>query len=234
MVKEIFQMTQNELFDYLLNELNKTGYNCFAPKNKAFIAAKGTIPIVLLAHLDTVFRDETRHDMLIFHDKENGVYWSPDGLGADDRAGVIMILSILKKTKLRPNILFTTDEETNATGAISVCDLQKTLFGEVKYIIELDRQGFRESVYYGCNNKEFEEYVNDFGFETAQGTFTDISIICPNWDVAGVNLSVGYLYEHSYIEHFYGSFWYDTYKKVIKMLEHPCQKYWKYYIKENE
>ena len=82
--------------------------------------------------------------MLIFHDKENGVYWSPDGLGADDRAGVIMILSILRKTKLRPNILFTTDEETNATGALSVCDLRKTLFGDVKYIIVLDRQGFRE------------------------------------------------------------------------------------------
>ena len=29
-------MTQNKLFDYLINKLNKTGYNCFAPKNKAF------------------------------------------------------------------------------------------------------------------------------------------------------------------------------------------------------
>ena len=97
-------------------------------------------------------------------------------------------------------------------------------------MIELDRQGYKECVFYDCDNPDFEKYVNSFGFNTETGTFTDISIICPEWGVAGVNLSVGYLWEHSYIEHFYSEMWYDTYRKVVRMLDDKdgYKKIWKY------
>lgn len=236
MFREILRLTQTELYDYIVNKLNSLGYkNIKTTEDKDYIALKGNIPIVLVAHLDTVFGDKTRAEMPIYHDVDKGVWWSPEGLGADDRAGVMMILRLLENQYDKyPCVLFTTDEETLALGAEMVCGKKEELFGEVSFIIELDRQGLQEAVYYNCDNKEFEAYINSFGFETKEGTFTDISIICPDWGVAGVNLSVGYIYEHSYVEHFYESAWKDTYRKLIKILDTGTENYriWKYIPKE--
>ena len=41
---------------------------------------------------------------------QKNVMISPDGLGADDRAGVFMIMNIVK-AGFRPHVIFTTDEE---------------------------------------------------------------------------------------------------------------------------
>ena len=239
MFRTILRMMQTELFDYLVDILKEKDYNVIVGKNnilkeREYIAAKGNIPIVLLAHLDTVFPDETRKNMSIYHDSEQGVIWSPNGLGADDRAGVYMILQILESTDLRPHILFTTDEESTSIGAEAVSSKKEELFGEVSYIIELDRQGYKECVFYDCDNPKFQKLIESYGFKTEQGTFTDISIICPSWGVAGVNLSVGYLWEHSYVEHFYSAMWYDTYRKVLQMLndKDAYSKTWKYIPKE--
>ena len=236
MFREILQKTQIELYDYLIDKLKEKGYNNIITTagKYEFIAAKGEIPIVLLAHLDTVFKEDTRKDMLIYHDAEQGVWWSPNGLGTDDRAGVYMILQILENTKLRPHILFTTDEETLGTGAEAVCGKKEDLFGDISYLIQLDRKGYQECVFYDCDNPDFTKFIEEFGFKTQEGTFTDISIICPDWGIAGVNLSVRYIYEHSYMEHFYEGMWKDTYKKVIKMLETKCDRVWKYIPKEYE
>ena len=59
-----------------------------------YIYAVGDIPIALVAHMDTVFKSPPRN---IYFDTDKGVIWSPEGLGADDRAGVFAILNILKK-----------------------------------------------------------------------------------------------------------------------------------------
>lgn len=230
LLKQLLKKTQKELLQYLSEELPKYyNYNNITATHE-YIAARGTIPIVLVAHLDTVFMDEHRKDILIVHDKEQQILWSPQGLGTDDRAGVFMILTLLNETKLRPHILFTTNEETEATGAFAVADksTMKRLFGKVSYVIELDRQGYLEAVYYDCNNPDFEDYITSFGFETRAGTFSDISIICPEWEVAGVNLSVGYYFEHSFAEHFYLGAWYNTYKRLIEMLKVETGKKWEY------
>ena len=63
MFRTILRMTQIELFDYLVDILKEKDYNVIVGKNnilneREYIAAKGNIPIVLLAHLDTVFSDE--------------------------------------------------------------------------------------------------------------------------------------------------------------------------------
>jgi hypothetical protein len=233
-LREIFKLTTNNLYTILIDELRNFGYNriTFQKKRKNYIAAEGDIPVVLVAHLDTVFDDAktSREDMSIFYDQEKKVWWSPNGLGADDRVGVYMILKLLEETTLRPHIIFTTGEETGGIGAFAVADDKNILFDNVSYFIELDRQGYKESVYYDCDNKDFEKYINSFGFKTHDGTFTDISIICPDWEICGVNLSVGYWWEHSYIEHFYEAAWKDTFKKLIMMLEDKAgySTVWKY------
>ena len=138
-----------------------------------YIYAVGDIPIALVAHMDTVFKSPPRN---IYFDTDKGVIWSPEGLSADDRAGVFAILNILKKG-YRPSVIFTTDEEIGAVGATKmVMDIGEPL-SELKYIIQLDRRGEKDCVFYDCDNKEFVTYIENFGFKEAMGSFSDISMI---------------------------------------------------------
>ena len=164
--------------------------------------------------MDTVFAKAPTD---IFYDTKKNVIWSPTGLGADDRAGVFAILQIIK-SGLRPHVIFTTDEEMGCIGAGLLAE-EKCPFDDLRYIIELDRRGTNDCVFYDCDNEQFEEYVEKFGFVTAWGSFSDISMICPSWKIAGVNLSVGYKDEHSVSETLYVGPLLATIEKVKIMLK---------------
>lgn len=184
---------------------------------KEAILAIGDIPIMLVAHMDTVFPNPPTD---IFYDSAQSVCWSPDGLGADDRAGVYAILEIIRRG-YKPHILFTTDEELGGVGVSKFVKKMKKLPRgmNLNFILQLDRHGKKDSVYYNCGNKEFQEFINSFGFVTANGSFSDISILCPTWDVAGVNLSIGYELEHTELEFLYVSDMYKTIDKVCLILD---------------
>ena len=208
--------SERYLYNLLHEFIISKGYDV-KKKEGYYIAAKGQIPILVIAHLDTVFHDGTRD---IYYDPIKYVMWSPEGLGADDRAGVAAITSILMDTNLRPHLLFTQGEETGGQGAFAfINEIPKEFFGDIKYIIELDRQGHRECVFYNCLNEEFKKYIINFGFIPKRGIFTDISIIAPKWDIAAVNLSVGYEDEHTYTEILHIDWLEETIIKVTQMLE---------------
>ena len=140
-------------------------------------------------------------DKEIFHDREEEVIWSPDGLGADDRVGVFLTLSMVR-AGLKPSILFTTDEESGSASGRHFAETYRKKFKKlgINYIMQLDRSGYNDCVFYQCESKRFEQYIKTFGWETAAGSFSDISVLCPVLKVAGVNLSVGYFNEHSQTE----------------------------------
>ena len=213
--QNIAQLPQDKLLKSLAKIL-KTKYSAKSIiTTPEYILAEGNIPIMLVAHLDTVFPQPPKD---IYYDSQKQVMWSPQGLGADDRAGVFSIIKIIKQG-YKPHICFMTDEEIGSRGAVfMIRDLPQPPF-DIKYIIELDRQGANDCVFYSCDNEEFEEYVESFGFVTDWGTFSDISEICPKWKIAGVNLSVGYFNEHSIGETLHTNFMYSTIKKVCKMLD---------------
>lgn len=193
---------------YLRNKYKKV------TETKEYICAEGNIPIALVAHMDTVF---PRPATEVFYDRQKNVIWSPEGLGADDRAGIFSIIQILKRG-LRPHIILTTDEEKGALGAekLAIIDCP---FAELCYVIQLDRRGADDCVFYSCDNEEFTQYIENFGFVEAIGSFSDISVICPAWKIAGVNLSVGYRDEHSVSEILFVGQMLNTIDKVIKMLQ---------------
>ena len=180
---------------------------------KDYIVAIGDIPIALVAHMDTVFSSPVKD---LYYDKSKGVLWSPDGLGADDRAGVFAIIKILQDG-YRPSVILTTDEEKGGVGASVLAKLDCPIPG-LRYMIELDRRGTNDCVFYSCYVPEFIEYVEDFGFCEQFGSFSDISFLMPAWNVCGVNLSVGYEDEHSAIEVLKIKPLYDTIRKVKNML----------------
>ena len=159
--------------------------------NEDYLYAEGDIPVLLVAHMDTVFDEPPS---VIECDKKSGFIYNPfGGLGGDDRCGIYAILKLLEKH--RPHVLFTDGEEIGGVGAYkAVKTLPKP---DVKYIIEFDRRGSNDCVFYDCGNQNFMDYVEAFGFETDYGTFTDISILGEEWDIAAVNLSSGYYHEHT-------------------------------------
>lgn len=217
----VFKMDVPTLFGYLKNILLDIYGSVYHEGTCDYLYAEGDIPILLVAHMDTVHKKLPR----VEHDHEQNILWSKNGLGADDRAGVIAILRILEDG-YRPHVLFTDGEESGCVGAkVASRNLDPP---DVNYIIQLDRRGSVDSVYYDNDNDKFEEYVNSFGFKTANGSFSDISALCPSWGISGVNLSTGYYEAHSSSEYLKIDEWEATVEKVEKMLDNPSDTFFEY------
>ena len=213
-LERLFQLNQQNLLKTLRRFLEKKYSRDKIIYKDEYLIAVGDIPVGLVAHVDTVFPHAPQD---IYYDSIKNVLWSPQGLGADDRAGVYAIINIVN-SGFRPTIIFTTDEEKGCLGAADLIDDLTKAPTDLKYLIQLDRRGSNDCVFYQCANEAFEEYVESFGFATNFGTFSDISVICPEWKIAGVNLSVGYYNEHDYNEHLHLNQLFTTIKRVKNML----------------
>lgn len=204
---KVLKLEQHHLKRYLKKVLKQNGYSPVI--RDGYIYAEGTEPVGLVAHLDTVF-DQPRYVQ-----NDDGVLSGKFGLGADDRAGVYGIIHLLNMG-FRPTVIFLEDEEIGGVGAKKfVADYTEL---NVNYLIELDRQGATDAVFYDCGNTEFEDYVCDFGFKTAYGSFSDISILGPHFDLGAVNLSIGYFGQHTTREMLFIDLMMATIEKVSKML----------------
>ena len=209
--KLILQKTQKELKELLFNYLTKKDYT--PTDGDGYLYAKGDIPILLVAHLDTVHREIPKD---VFFDEEQMVMWSPTGIGGDDRCGVYLITQIINHG-FRPHILFLEDEEKGCIGAGKCTkELEKP---NVKFMVEIDRKGENDCVFYDCENKAFISYIETFGFEKAFGSFTDVCTLSKAWDIASVNLSSGYYNAHTNTEYIKLRELNQTYRRVIEILE---------------
>jgi len=175
---------------------------------------------MLVAHIDTVHK---KPPSVIYHDPDHNVLWSPDGLGADDRAGVYALLKISKNYK--PYLLFTDEEESGGGGAQEFIDIYPDPFDNLNMVIQLDRCGVYDSVFYDVDSQPFMDYINSFGFIEDIGTFSDICWICPSWEINGVNLSVGFYNEHTETEYLNYKHLDSTIQKVCKILSEDIPKF---------
>lgn len=209
-----FMKTQAQMASFVKNKLKDYYSKEAITVTDKYILAEGTTPIALVAHLDTVWEDQP--PKVVLFDPEKQVAWGINGLGADDRAGIIGIFKILDRG-FRPHIIFTHDEEIGGLGAAELAS-SPCPFKSLRFIIELDRQGIDDCVFYQCANKKFWKYIESFGFKMAQGSFSDISYLCPSWRICGVNLSIGYYFEHTQREFLVTSIIDDTIDKVCNIL----------------
>ena len=212
-LKVLLFSTQNGLLKALPNTLRKYYEDVEATND--YIIAKGN-EVGVIAHLDTVHKRPPTENSL-YYDKKKNTLWSPDGLGADDRAGIYIILKLIS-SGARPTVIFTTNEEVGALGAQALITAHPDNYLNLKYLIELDRQGAQDCVFYRCRNSKFELFVESYGFRTTWGTFSDISIIAPKWGIAAVNLSVGYFDEHSCAERLNLTYLHNTLERVEQMI----------------
>lgn len=218
----VYTATQSELLRDLPMFLDRHGYEVICTAD--YVYAPGEIPILLVAHTDTVHQRPPAKDEIRF---QSGRLFAPEvGIGADDRAGVSAILELISSRGLKPYVLFCRDEEKGGLGAsVAAKELESP---PVMYAIELDRMQGNDAVFYDCNNPDFVKYVERFGFVKSSGTFSDISKLCPAWGIAGVNLSIGYYCAHTKNEYLNYAEWLNTVRRVANMLKQPPTNVFKY------
>lgn len=215
-LKKILRMSQAELKSYLDRVLQGKGYAVV--NKKGFLYAPGTVPVLLVAHLDTVHREKPE---IICFSEDGRFLMSPQGIGGDDRCGVYMILQIIKEVNC--HVLLCEDEETGGNGARAFT--RSNIKPKVHYIVEMDRRGSNDAVFYDCCNMEFEEFILSYGFEEKIGSFSDISVVAPYLETAAVNLSAGYYSEHQLHESIDMAIVQYNIQRVIHMAKIPVEHF---------
>ena len=189
--KKILKMEQKDLKLFLYNTMKEKGYN---PQFRdGFIYAKGELPVMLVAHMDTVHKSIVKE----IYVSDCGNITSPQGIGGDNKYNIYMITQLMQH---KPYILFTEDEEVGGVGAkkfAAAYNKNEIEPIDVKYLIELDRKGCNDMVFYECDNEEFEKYIGKFGWDSRYGTYSDICSVAPVIGKAAVNLSSGYYKAHT-------------------------------------
>ena len=165
--------------------------------------------MLLAAHLD-VKGEFSSSDQLI--ERNNIVSREKGILGADDRAGVSIILNLIKEVgdyrEVPPlKFIFTVGEEEGQYGAESI---DPDFFEDVSFGISLDRRNCKDIVYKSnskeYSNLEFAERVarvssrifsEENAFVPCQGGISDLRVWSEKDTRPCVNLSVGYFDEHT-------------------------------------
>jgi hypothetical protein len=205
----IVKKSQVQLKRALVTQLKSLGYNPLS--TNGYVYAAGTAPVLLVAHLDTVHKSPVK---TICRSAGGNIIMSPEGIGGDDRAGVYMILRIIEDYNC--HVLFCEDEEVGGVGACAFA--ASGIVPNVNYIIELDRRGSNDAVFYDHDDAEFTRFITSFGFAEKTGSFSDISIVAPELGIAAVNISAGYYNEHTRYEYVDMLAVENNIKRVSKMI----------------
>ena len=229
-LEKLFQLSAEDLKRALWDALARRGYPEESLHDESkFLYAEGDAPYMLVAHLDTVHKE---FPSIICYSKDGNYIMSPQGIGGDDRCGVYIILTLIDKLPYRPYIVFTMEEEVGCLGATAFASyVESREIPALKYIVEYDRKGNNDCVFYRCDNREFVDFVERFGFKEAQGSCSDICKIAPVMGVAAVNLSSGYFNPHTEHEYVSVKDMHTILESSYRMLSAACDAF-KYVPKE--
>ena len=217
---ELCRITQPKLKTYMKEYLSSKGYAPIC--EDGFLYAKGDTPVLLVAHLDTVHKEAPKE---ISH--VGNRISSPQGIGGDDRCGVFIIANIVQELKC--SVLLCEDEEKGGIGANKFVNTKYSKELGVNYMVEFDRKGNSDAVFYNCASEDFQDFVlKHTGFEKKFGSFSDISVLMPNCKLCGVNLSSGYYNAHTQQEYvIYDEMMY-TATKAKELIKTECEKPFEY------
>lgn len=229
---EICKMSQMQLKKFLNKELSKYYKNVIS--QDGFIYVKGKDKICLTAHMDTVHKELIKY---VDIKKENGkhIISSPQGIGGDDRCGIYMILKILE-AGFRPSIVFCEDEEIGCVGSNKFTDTKfiKNL-SKMYFLIELDRGGFKNVVFYDDANNDFHDFVLDtIEYKEEIGSYSDICELSPVCGISSVNIACGYYKAHRLEEYVIMEEMESAIKKTIKLMKEGLKNKIRYEYIENK
>lgn len=223
-LNKLLLMTKDELVNLLDTHSTSRGEHSWV-----FLPLKPKGKPCLVTHIDTVWdKERGPKEKFLIEDAKKGLIYSPQGLGADDRAGVYALLHLYYQlpSHLRPILLFTDLEESGGGGAIEASEIFHEDLSHSTHLIELDRRGGRDCVFYSGEPLEYREYIESFGFREGRGSFSDISILGPSLGLCSTNLSIGYYNEHTKSEYLSLKAMNSTIQKVQKLLSLGDKKVW--------
>jgi len=127
------------------------------------------------------------------------------GTGGDDKVGIHITLEMLKKRK-NFKAAFFLDEEVGCIGS-SQADYK--FFDDCKFILECDRQGYKDfvdqisgtSLFSKEFRKDIKPIIAKYGREIVNGGMTDVVEIAYNTDKCVANMSCGYYRPHTETEY---------------------------------
>lgn len=152
---------------------------------------------ILVAHTDNVLGENKEPVFDLAKRRLKGV---KDGIGFDDKAGIIGIITLwhyFKEQKFR--IIFPANEEVGGVGSEN---MDTSWYNDAKWVLELDRRGNKDFIQNSgetrlCSDEFAQKFVN-MGFKKEQGTFTDVNVMKPNAEnINMANLSIGYYKPHT-------------------------------------
>lgn len=241
-IHEVLEMTTQQVVKAATEILCKNYKKVLVHKDN-FVYAVGTGPICIVAHMDTV-RDpqivegvKPRYDYHVgkpfqLEQRQNVLTNVHGVLGADDRAGVFACIELMRRCKrdklLMPSIILTNGEESGGKGVgvfVATEAFEKYDKGATRLFVEMDRQSCNEWVSYGSAlPKEVTQYVESFGFNKANGSYSDIADLQEAYLIPSVNLSIGYYQQHSANERLHIDEMHMTINRVFSMFKNPIDQ----------
>lgn len=157
----------------------------------------------------------------VFLDRTKAVLWAPEGLGADDRAGVYSIIHIYESMpdELKPTLIFCDEEESGGAGAKQVAEVYGDVLDDSLFLVGLDRRNPTDVVFYNDEPEVFTKFIESFGFEKTKGTFTDVTTLGRRAKICAANLSCGFYNEHTKHEFLRIAELHATIEKTRKIIE---------------
>ena len=214
----------------MLGEITGTSSAVFDGNIQGELRKSTEKAILLSAHMD-VFDEFSPGAPIV--KQENILHRPGNVLGADDRAGIVLILDVLRyfsefNDGYSIKYLFTTSEEHAPHGVENV---DPKFFEDIEFALSLDRKGCKDIVYkHGSieySSPEFAEKISrvskylfgiDDAFSPCEGGVSDLRF----WSELGiesVNLSIGYSDQHTHKESLNLSCWNRTYELVLRIIE---------------
>jgi hypothetical protein len=163
------------------------------------------------------------HSKKVYFDPVAQVYWSPTGLGADDRAGIYACSKIRRETKCM--VLFTDFEETRGVGAYEALRKFTKHFEDISFFLEIDRKGNKEMVFYNGESQQFKDFISTFGFHEQRGSFSDVAVLGQGTGKPAVNVSAGYWHAHTRHEYLKVKHLNNTITRVLNIIQKGDESY---------
>lgn len=198
--KKLYTLTQEELAEQIKRECKAEGVPFNVDSYGNIWSIRFQDKPIFVAHMDTVIGNDSFYKAKLV--ELDGKLFRPGYvLGADDRAGVNLILN----HKHKINFILTKDEEVGCLGAKALAK-NKDFISDLEigtFFIELDRKGSDNIIgnVHGYCDKDVVEALREVipTYKDTWGVLTDIDA----WDDLrqGVNLSVGYYNAHGTSEY---------------------------------
>ena len=221
---------ESEIRNYIIKELTPLVSNLQVDTVGNILAKRVFGPgktLLLSAHMDVVESDINPSFRIREHDD---IWYRTKGiLGADDRAGVAMIVNIMREINEHKfigtiKIALTVGEEIGQIGAMGI---ETGFFEDVSYAISLDRRNGLDIVTHSSFQRYCSEEYGSFfekasinflkhnkGYRIVKGGISDLRV----WSMYGiesVNISVGFYNEHTENEYLNIREWNRTHDFVM-------------------